>query len=69
MAEFKVAVTDYVFPNLDPEREVLSEVGAELVAGQSKTREELIELVRGVDAVLNCYFKPIDGIVMDAMPD
>ena len=38
MAKFKVAVTDYVFPSLDPEREVLSGVGVELVAAQSENK-------------------------------
>ncbi len=69
MSKFKVVVTDYVFSNLDPEKEVLSPVGAEVVAGQSKTPEEVIELVKGADAVLNTYYGPIDGAVMDAMPD
>jgi D-3-phosphoglycerate dehydrogenase len=68
MSRFKVAVTDYVFPNLDPETEVLAEVDAELVPGQSKTKDDVLALVRGVDAVLNTYFGPIDGEVMDAMP-
>jgi len=69
MNRFKVAVTDYVFPNLEPEAEILSEVGAELVAGQCKTKQEVIELVPGADAVLNTYYGPVDGEVMDAMPD
>lgn len=69
MAKYRIAVTDHVFPNLDPEREVLGELDAELVSGQCKSREEAIELVRGADAVLNCYFKPVDGDVMDAMPN
>jgi D-3-phosphoglycerate dehydrogenase len=68
-SNLKVAVTDYVFPNLDPEREILSEIGAELVAGQSKTREDVVELVRGAHAVLNTYYGPIDGAIMDLMPD
>lgn len=69
MSSLKVVVTDYVFPNLEPEREILSEVGAELVAGQCKTQEDAIELVRGAHAVLNTYFGPINGPIMDAMPD
>ncbi|HEY3416768.1 MAG TPA: C-terminal binding protein [Armatimonadota bacterium] len=69
MRRFKVAVTDYVFPNLDPEQELLGAVEAELVVGQCKSKEEALALVRGVDAVLNTYYGPIDGEVMDAMPD
>ncbi len=69
MSSFKVVVTDYVFPDLEPEKEILSEVGAELVAGQCETKSEVIELVPGADAVLNTYYGPIDGDVMDAMPE
>lgn len=69
MSRFTVAVTDYVFPNLDPEHEVLGAVGAELVIGQCREKAEAVELVRGVDAVLNTYYGPIDAEVMDAMPE
>lgn len=69
MAKYKVAVSDYVFPNLDPEREIMSELDVELVSGQCRSRDELVNLVRGADALLNCHFKPIDGVVMDAMPN
>ena len=69
MSQFTVTVTDYVFPDLQIAQEVLAEVGAELVVGQSKSAEEVTELVRGADAVLNTYYGPIDDSVMDAMPD
>lgn len=69
MSQFRVAITDYVFPNLDPEHEILGALGADLVVGQCKTKQEALELVRGVDAVLNTYYGPVDGEVMDAMPD
>jgi len=54
---FVVAVTDYVFPSLEPEQRVLAPLGAELRAKQCKSGEEIIELTRGADAVLNCYAK------------
>ncbi|MBI2841999.1 MAG: C-terminal binding protein [Armatimonadetes bacterium] len=68
MSKFRVAVTDYVFPNLEPEREILAEIGAEVVGCRDASREEVTELVRGADAVLNTYFKPIDADMLDAMP-
>jgi len=52
-----VAVTDSVFPSLEPERRVLAPLGVELRPGQCRSEEELIELTRGADAVLNCYAK------------
>lgn len=69
MSKFKVVVTDYVFNNLDPEKEIFKEIGAELVSGQCKTLEEVLALVPGAHGMLNTYYDPIDGQVMDAMPD
>lgn len=54
---FVVAVTDYVFPSLEPEQRVLAPLGIELRSGQCKSEEEIIELAQGADAVLNCYAK------------
>jgi D-3-phosphoglycerate dehydrogenase / 2-oxoglutarate reductase len=54
---FIVAVTDYVFPSLEPEQRVLTPLGVELRPAQCKSEEEIIELTRGADAVLNCYAK------------
>ena len=54
---FIVAVTDYVFPSLEPEQRVLAPLGVELRAGQCKSEEEIIALAQGTDAVLNCYAK------------
>ncbi|MGZ8631944.1 MAG: NAD(P)-dependent oxidoreductase, partial [Actinomycetota bacterium] len=51
-----VAVTDHVFPNLDQERAMLAESGHELrYEGNATTSEEVAEIVREADAVLNCY--------------
>lgn len=69
MSRFKVVVTDYVFPNLAPEKSILAEADAEVVAGQCKTRDDLLALARGADAMLNTYYGPIDGAVMDVMPN
>ena len=55
--KFVVAITDYVFPSLEPERAVLHALGAELRPAQCKSEEEIIELTQGADAVLNCYAK------------
>ncbi len=54
---FVVAVTDYVFPSLEPEQRVLASLGVELRPGQCKSEEEIIALTQGTDAVLNCYAK------------
>jgi D-3-phosphoglycerate dehydrogenase / 2-oxoglutarate reductase len=54
---FIVAITDYVFPSLDPERTVLGPLGVELRAQQCRSEEEIIALAQDADAVLNCYAK------------
>lgn len=54
---FIVAITDYVFPSLEPEQRVLTPLGVELLPAQCKSEEEIIELTRDADAVLNCYAK------------
>ena len=63
MSKYAVAITDWVFPSLDPERQALSTVDAELRAKQCKTVEEIVDLTRDADAVLNCYAKvPAEAI-------
>jgi D-3-phosphoglycerate dehydrogenase / 2-oxoglutarate reductase len=54
---FIVAITDYVFPSLEPEHAVLAPLGVELRPQQCKSEEELIVLAQEADAILNCYAK------------
>ena len=52
-----VAVTDSVFPNLDPARKVLSQIGAELRLAAEPTPEAILEVAREADGVLTTYAK------------
>jgi D-3-phosphoglycerate dehydrogenase len=52
-----VAVTDTVFPNLNPAREVVSKVGGELRLAQAPTPEAILDVARSADAVLTTYAK------------
>ena len=54
---YTVAVADSVFPNLDPAREVLSRVGAELTLAPEATPEAILRLARDADAILVTYAK------------
>jgi D-3-phosphoglycerate dehydrogenase / 2-oxoglutarate reductase len=54
---FIIAITDYVFPSLDPERAVLEPLGVELRPQQCRSEDEIIALARDAEAVLNCYAK------------
>lgn len=48
----KVLVTDYAWPSLDIERDVLAAVAAELVVASSAEEAELVELARDALAIL-----------------
>ena len=54
---FIVAITDYVFPSLEPEQAVLESLGVELRPQQCRSEEEIIALAQDADAILNCYAK------------
>ena len=61
-----IVVTDYTFPSLEIEQELIQSQGFELVGGQCKTVETLIPLVAGADAVIT-QFAPINAQVIAAM--
>ena len=52
-----VAVSDSVFPNLDPTRAVLSQLGAEVRLAQESQPEAILEVAREADALLTTYAK------------
>jgi D-3-phosphoglycerate dehydrogenase / 2-oxoglutarate reductase len=52
-----IAVSDSVFPNLNPAREVLSRLGAELLLAEASTSEAIMQVARNADAVLVTYAK------------
>ncbi len=62
----KVVVTDYTFPTLDIEKQILEPVGCEIVAGQCKETAGLMTLVSDADAVIT-QFAPINAEVIAAM--
>ncbi len=64
----KVLITDYGFPNLDPETEVFSQAGIEFVTAQCKTEEEVIDAAAGCDALL-VQWAPVRERVAKALPD
>ena len=52
-----VAVADTVFPTLEPAREALAVVGAELVLASEPTPEAILEVAAEADAMLVTYGK------------
>lgn len=57
MPQLLVAVSDSVFPNLDPAREVLSKIGAELRLASAPTPNAILQVARDADAALVTYAK------------
>ncbi|MBI2881456.1 MAG: C-terminal binding protein [Candidatus Tectomicrobia bacterium] len=64
----KVVLTDYVWESLAPEEDLFRSLGADFVAIQCKSREELLEVARGAHVLLNTYFGPLDRRLMEALP-
>jgi D-3-phosphoglycerate dehydrogenase len=62
-----VAVADSVFPTLDPAREVLSRIGAQLRLAAEPTPAAILEVATGSDALLVTYAK-ITAEMIKQMP-
>jgi D-3-phosphoglycerate dehydrogenase len=65
MSKLFVGVSDSVFPNLDPAREVLARIGAELHLAKEPTPESILGVARDADALLATYAK----ITADMIPE
>lgn len=59
----RVPVTDYTFPNLEPEQQVLSHIGATVEGYQCKTEDEVIKAIQGAKVIL-AQFAPITHKVL-----
>jgi D-3-phosphoglycerate dehydrogenase len=55
MPRFKVVITDFDYGDNDLERAVLEPIGAEIVARQAKREEDLFDVARDCDAIMNQY--------------
>jgi D-3-phosphoglycerate dehydrogenase len=63
----RVAVSDSVFPNLDPARGVLSKIGAEIELAPAATPEAIMKVAAGADALLVTYAR-ITADMIGRMP-
>lgn len=62
----KAIITDYTFPDLSIETQILEAAGLEVVSGQCKTPQDLIVLTASVDYIIT-QFAPIDADVIKSM--
>lgn len=53
--KFKVAITDYVFPDLETEKRELKKIDAELIESKGSDEESIIEVAENANGILNCY--------------
>ena len=63
---YKVLVTDYVWPSVEPERAVLAQIGAELVVAPDGNEDTLAELAGDVDGILTCFAQVTDTVLRAA---
>ena len=52
---WKILITDYAWASIEPERQVLAEVGAELIAAETGDEPELQTLAPTMDGILTCW--------------
>ncbi|MDE0310738.1 MAG: hypothetical protein OXI52_00630, partial [Caldilineaceae bacterium] len=64
----RILITDYAWPNLDIEKEVLSSVGGEIMVAGEGTPSEIIALAPQADAILTCW-KDVPAEALDIAPD
>ena len=63
---WKILITDYAWSSLEPERQVLADIGADLIVAESGEEEELLTHAPAVDAILTCW-KPVrECVITDA---
>src|SRR5688572_2316170 len=67
MGSFHVIVSDSVFPSLDPARQVLAAIGADLRMADSPTPEGILAAAGAADALLVTYAK-ITADMIEKMP-
>ncbi|UXX79889.1 C-terminal binding protein [Reichenbachiella carrageenanivorans] len=62
----KVVITDWNFPNIDVEREIIEGAGHTVVDAQCKTEEEVATLVKDADVVI-AQWAPVKAAAIAAM--
>lgn len=65
----KILVTDYAWPNLDVEKSVLNDIGAELIPAPDGDEETLVRLGAGCCGILTCWARTTRRVIASALPD
>ncbi len=64
--KYRVLVTDYVWPSTVPEREVLAEIGAEIIESPGPSEDTLATLAEDADAIMTCFAQVTERVVRSA---
>ncbi len=64
-SRYRVIITDYGWPSVELERQVLAEIGAELIVAETGAEDELVALAPQADGILTNW-KPTTGNVIQA---
>jgi len=67
MPAYTILVTDYAWPSLEIERQILTAIGAELIVAETGSAEEIIRLAPNADAILTCWAK-VPAAALEAAP-
>ena len=63
---YKVLVTDFVWPSTEPEREVLAQIGAEIIEAPDGSEDTLASLAVDCDAIMTCFAQVTERVVRSA---
>ena len=50
-----VVVTDYIFPDLEPSKKVLSRIDAEIRVAKSRDTADVLDIATDADGIITCY--------------
>ena len=64
----KILITDYAWPSLDIERDILGELPGELIVAETGEEDELVSLAPEADEIMTCW-KRTSSKVIDAAPN
>ena len=64
--KYRVLVTDYVWPSTQPEREVLSSIGADIIEAPDPSEDTLVDLAADADAIMTCFAQVTERVVRAA---
>lgn len=64
-----ILVTDYQWPDLEIERRILGEIGAELVVAPDGQEDTLSRLAQGCEGILTCWAKTTARVIEAAFPE